>query len=196
MNRIFVLIGKSASGKDCIFQEIIKKHRGSLRTIIPYSTRPMRDGEKDGQEYHFTDEKGFNRLREAGKIIEDRHYDTVMGLWRYFTVDDGSFDDGTDVLLIGTIEAYVSIRDYFSGRREVVPIYIECDDGDRLIRAVNREKTRAVPQYRELCRRFLTDDEDFSEEKIEKAGISCRIFNRDLDRCVREVDEVIGAYGH
>ncbi len=52
---------------------------------------------------------------------------------------------------------------------------IELDDGIRLQRALNRERTQAEPKYAEMCRRFLADSEDFSQEKIERAGISRRI---------------------
>ncbi|MCR4589642.1 MAG: guanylate kinase [Lachnospiraceae bacterium] len=187
MNRIFVITGKSSSGKDSIFRELMKEKHDDLNRVIPYTTRPIREGECDGVEYRFSDETVFSRLKSEGKIIEDRSYDTVKGLWRYFTVDDGSFDGEKDVIMIGTLDTVISIRDYFGNRKETIPIYIECDDGERLIRAVNREKKRTDPQYRELCRRFLADDEDFSEEKLKKAGVQIRILNDDLLSCVREV---------
>lgn len=166
-----------------------------LKTIIPYTTRPRREGEQDGREYHFVREEDFEREKEAGRIIEDRSYNTVQGLWRYFTVNDGAFDGGQDVLLIGTLEVYLSLKRYFKGKNKVIPIYIECDDGDRLIRAVNREKKREIPQYRELCRRFISDDEDFSEEKLKEAGVEIRIYNNELSECVSKVADVI-FYGH
>ena len=189
MNRIFVLMGKSSSGKDSIFRELMKMYGGKLKTVVPYTTRPMRDGEENGDEYVFTDDKEFESLRSAGKIIEERSYHTIQGLWRYFTVNDGSFDDDTDVMLIGTIDTYLSISRYFKDKKTVIPVYIECDDGERLIRAVNREKKRQEPQYRELCRRFLSDDEDFSEENLKKAGIDKSFLNDDLMRCVKEIAE-------
>ena len=189
MNRIFVLMGKSSSGKDSVFRELMKMYDGKLKTVVPYTTRPMRDGEEKGDEYVFTDDKEFESLRSAGKIIEERSYHTIQGLWRYFTVNDGSFDDDTDVMLIGTIDTYLSISRYFKDKKTVIPVYIECDDGERLIRAVNREKKRQKPQYRELCRRFLSDDEDFSEENLKKAGIGKSFLNDDLMRCVKEIAE-------
>ncbi|MBQ7724750.1 MAG: guanylate kinase [Lachnospiraceae bacterium] len=189
MNRIFVLMGKSSSGKDSIFRELMKMYDGRIKTIVPYTTRPMRDGEENGDEYVFTDDKEFERLRSTGKIIEERSYNTIQGLWRYFTVNDGSFDDDTDVMIIGTIDTYLSISRFFGDKKTVIPIYIECDDGERLIRAVNREKKRQEPQYKELCRRFLSDDEDFSEENLKKAGIEKSFFNDDLMRCVKEIAE-------
>lgn len=184
-------MGKSSCGKDSIYKELRKRDGDKFRTITPYTTRPMRDGEKNGDEYVFTDEEEFGKLKAEGRIIEDRSYNTVQGLWRYYTVNDGSFDSGKDVLLIGTLETYLSIREYFDGKRETVPVYIECDDGDRLIRAVNREKERSEPQYRELCRRYLSDDEDFSEEKLKSAGIDRGFFNDDLMRCVRSIEDYI-----
>ncbi len=191
MDRIIVLMGKSASGKDSVFHRIIKKHRDSLKTVTPYTTRPRREGEKDGREYHFIDEEGYRDLKKAGRIIEDRSYETVRGLWRYFTVRDESFEDEKDIILIGTLDTFLSLKRYFKGKKEVIPVYIECDDGDRLIRAVKREKKRDMPQYSEMCRRFLSDEEDFSEDKLEKAGVKIRVLNDSLKRCVEEVAEAL-----
>ena len=191
MNRIYVLTGKSSSGKDSIFRELMKDDK-NLKSVIPYTTRPVREGEHEGVEYRFSDEDEFSRLKAEGRIIEDRSYNTVQGLWRYFTVDDGSFDGDEDILLIGTLDTVNSIRGYFGSRKETIPIYIECDDGDRLIRAVNREKKRKDPQYKELCRRFLADDEDFSEERLRAAGVSVRVENDDLLNCIREIRKHIG----
>ena len=93
-------------------------------------------------------------------------------------------------LIIGTLESYLKIRDYF-GKEKVVPIYIEVEDGERLKRAIAREETQETPKYEELCRRFLADQEDFSEEKIKEAGISRRFENDDLDVCVRNIIDFI-----
>ncbi len=194
MNRIIVLMGKSASGKDSVFGKILEKYGDNLKTIIPYTTRPMREGEEDGREYHFVGEEDYEKNKKAGRIIEDRGYNTVHGLWRYFTVSDGAFDGESDVFLIGTLDTFLSLKKYFKEKKEILPIYIECDDGDRLIRAVNREKIRENPDYRELCRRFLSDDEDFSEEKLKSAGVEIRIYNKDLSECADKV--ALAIYGH
>lgn len=191
MGKIICLMGKSATGKDTIFKELLKDGTLDLKTIVPYTTRPIRVGEVEGVEYHFTDEDGFQRLLAEGKIIEDRKYDTVHGLWRYFTVADENLDlENNDYCLIGTLEAYVHIRDYF-GPEKVVPILIELDDGERLSRALNRERTQENPKYEEMCRRFLADSKDFSEDKIEEAGISKRFYNHDYNECLREIVEYL-----
>ncbi len=187
MGKIFYLMGKSSSGKDTIFKELLKGTE-KLRTIVPYTTRPIRSGEKEGVEYHFTDEAGFQALSEAGKVIEQRAYQTVYGVWRYFTVDDGQFVLGgeDDYIMIGTLEAYRNMLAYF-GKENVLPVLIELDDGVRLKRALEREMQQEKPGYEEMCRRFLADSADFAEEKIQEAGITRRFYNDTLEHCLNEI---------
>ncbi len=180
-------MGKSSTGKDTIYKRLLQNKGLGLKVIVPYTTRPRREGEREGVEYHFTDEAGFQRLQEAGKIIEDRAYDTVHGLWRYFTVADDSLDlTHNNYCLIGTLEAYVHIRQYF-GADKVLPVLIELDDGERLQRALHRERRQEHPKYEEMCRRFLADSRDFSPEKIAEAGNPRSFYNGALEACIRSI---------
>lgn len=192
MGKIYYLMGKSSSGKDTIFKKLIEDEELSLKTIVGYTTRPMREGETEGVEYHFVDENRMMELEKQGKVIERRSYDTVHGVWSYFTVDDGQIDlKGDDrYLLIGTLESYEKVRNYF-GKEYLVPLYITVDDGVRLQRALDREKSQDKPKYAELCRRFLADEKDFSKENIERCQIDYQIVNEDLDKCISEVRERI-----
>lgn len=187
MSRIIYLMGKSSTGKDTIFKKLLADGTLGLKTIVPYTTRPIRVGEKDGVEYFFTDEAGYQKFLEQGKIIEARAYETYHGIWRYFTVDDGQIaETGPDYIMIGTLEAYEKIKLYF-GESRVLPVLIELDDGVRLQRALSRERRQKHPKYEELCRRFLADSVDFSDEKIAEAGITRRFENEDLGRCLEEI---------
>ena len=82
MGKIVYLMGKSSSGKDTIFKRLLADESLGLKTIVPYTTRPIRSGERNGLEYFFTDEEGYQRLKEKGRIIEERAYQTFHGLWR------------------------------------------------------------------------------------------------------------------
>lgn len=187
MGKIFCLMGKSSSGKDTIYRELFKRQDISLKKIIPYTTRPIREGEEEGREYHFCNEDQVTQLQNANKIVELRAYDTVYGVWKYFTVDDGQVDlADNSYLLIGTLETYVKIRQYY-GAAQVVPVYIEVEDGERLLRAIAREKEQKIPKYTEMCRRFLADSEDFSEEKLKEAGVSVRFENEKLENTIEKV---------
>lgn len=191
MGKIYFLAGKSSSGKDTIYRSLLECESLGLNKLIPYTTRPIRAGEMNGREYFFTDEAGLEQLRESGRVIEERVYHTYHGPWYYFTVDDGQLDlTKRDYLMIGTLESFLAIRKYVGGG-SIVPLYIEVDDGERLQRALDRERKQEKPKYEEMCRRFLADCEDFSEEKIAEAGIEKRFQNNSLEVCLEEVKEYI-----
>lgn len=191
MGKIVYLMGKSSSGKDTIFKELLKEGTVAFQTIVPYTTRPIRAGERNGVEYYFTDEAGFQELKAQGKIVEDRAYHTFHGLWRYFTVDDGQIQlERENYLMIGTLESYQGMKRYF-GEKAMLPVLIELDDGVRLQRALDRERQQESPKYEEMCRRFLADSADFAEDKIAQAGIVRRFYNDDLQQCLKEIVEYI-----
>lgn len=191
MGRIVYLMGKSSTGKDTIYKELLQKSQAKLHAIVPYTTRPIRAGEQEGAEYHFTDEGEYHRLAVQGRIVEERLYHTCHGLWRYFTVDDGQIClEDKNYIMIGTLAAYSKMKEYF-GADKMLPVMIELDDGVRLQRALDREKCQEHPRYDELCRRFLADSEDFDRKKIEEAGIDRIFYNDDLQRCQEEILDYI-----
>ncbi len=191
MGKVVVLMGKSACGKDTIFNMLKEEKALSLHRIVPYTTRPMRDGEKDGREYFFVPAEQFEEMRGQGKVIESRTYQTIHGPWTYFTAMDGQIClEKHSCLLIATLEAYNSFVRYF-GRDAVLPVLITLEDGERLQRALDRERRQEHPGYEELCRRFLADSRDFDEENIARAGIVKSFENRDLIQCEQEICEYI-----
>jgi len=191
MSILFVVIGKSASGKDRIYRELLRDKSLGLKPFVICTTRPMRAGEKDGREYFFTDEARMRRLEAEGKIVESRVYSTVHGDWYYYTADDGQMDSGEDLLGICTLESYSALKKHYGADR-ICPLYISCSDDIRLTRAIEREKRQAEPSYAEVCRRFLADEEDFSPEKIREAGIEKTFCNDGaLEECICELKEYI-----
>ena len=128
-------------------------------------------------EYHFVNEEDLEQFQKNGKVIELRAYHTVQGIWKYFTVDDENLDlENFSYLAIGTLVSYEKMKQYF-GSGLLLPIYIEVADEVRLERALIREKKQERPDYNELCRRFLADSEDFSEQNLRAAGIDRRFQN-------------------
>lgn len=193
MGKIFFILGKSSSGKDTIFQKIKENNELGLKTVVGYTTRPMRENEVDGEEYFFVDRDRLEELKNDDKVIESRDYNTVHGIWSYFTVDDGQIDlDQDNYLYIGTLESYEQVRNFY-GEDKVVPLFIEVEQGERLRRAVLREIEQSEPKYEELCRRFLADEQDFREEEINRLGIEKKYMNEDLDSCVAEIVKDIQA---
>lgn len=187
MGKIFYIMGKSSSGKDTIYERLLEDEKLRLQPVVLYTTRPIRQGEMEGKEYHFVTRTQMEAWKKQGRIIEERDYDTVHGIWSYFTLDDGQIQlEKSSYLGIGTLESYQKMRDYY-GDRVMCPIYIEVEDGERLKRAVKREEKQENPGYEELCRRFLADARDFSEANIRAAGIAKRFQNRVLEDCLEEI---------
>ena len=187
MGKIYVLMGKSATGKDTVFKRLTGRKELLLHTVVGYTTRPIRRGETDGREYFFVSEEKWRELQRENKVIESRTYHTIAGDWHYFTVDDGQINlDGKDYLLISTLSGYEQLKRYF-GADLVYPLYIEVEDDERLWRSICRERRQESPNYDEVCRRFLADQQDFSEENIRNAGVEKRYRNTELESCVDEI---------
>ena len=170
--KIIYFMGKSASGKDTIYRKVKEKLNPSPKEIILYTTRPIRDHEENGREYFFVTDSEIAKMENEGKI--------------YATADDGQFDDNSVYMTIGTLESYVPIRAHF-GAETMIPVYLEVEDGLRLERAIARERTQKTAKYEEMCRRFLADQADFSEEKLKAANIIKRFKNEDRECCLKEV---------
>ena len=179
--KIFYIIGKSAAGKDTVLKGV-KDLIPELKPMITYTTRPIRDGEKNGEEYNFINQKKFEKMKAEKKFLECRKYDTVKGKWLYATAKvekDGAY------IGIGTLKSYMKLKEYY--RSQIVPIYVYLDDNERLKRAFKREEQQLFPNYKELCRRAMADEKDYSEENIGKAGIVRRFCNDDLQQCIDNI---------
>ena len=193
MGYLYVLIGKSATGKDSIYKKLLENPELNLKEVVLYTTRPMRKKETDGVEYHFVTEDKLKELRSDGKVIEERCFNTIAGPWYYFTVNDGKMDLTTgDYICINTLAGFNQIKKYL-GNDRVKPVYIEVSDIELIKRAVKREEKQTNPNVTELCRRFLADNADFSEEnlRLSEIDVKSRFNNDELEVCVDKITAYI-----
>lgn len=151
--KIIALFGEAGSGKDYIQKHIMKTNYGKyhLNEIISCTTRPPREGEKDGVDYHF-----FSRAEELIKL--DMLEFTTFRDWWYGTpissLDINKINIG--VFNISGINQLIN-KDYLN-RINCFPIYIKTDPKIRLLRQLQREIN---PDCEEIARRFLADQKDF-----------------------------------
>ena len=186
-------MGKSCTGKDTIYKKLLQDAELDFRVLKPYTTRPRRQNEKEGIEYNFVSEEEYESFAKNGMILEERSYNTACGIWRYFTLKDKELTDSDDTYIyIGTLEAYESLKKGL-GEEKLIPVYIEVDDSVRIDRAVHREKKQTEPRFTEMCRRFIADTEDFSEDKLKAAGINpeSRFNNEVLEECLSDIKAYI-----
>ena len=189
--KLFLLMGKSATGKDTICEALLRRFEGRLRKIVPYTTRPLRAGETDGVEYHFVTVEEMQRMQQEGRVLECRTYHVVVGDWHYFTADDGQIDEsGVHTIMIATPEVYFGLKKT-KYADAIVPIYLESEDEERLLRSIWRERKQSKPNYAEVCRRYLADERDFAPEIIDQMNVRLRFLNWQFTSCMRLVGEAV-----
>ena len=191
MNKLFILCGKSASGKDTIMKQIIKNH--NYERVVSYTTRPMREGEIDGVDYNFITQEKFNEMLENGEIIEHNVFKTNFGNWHYGTGSDILEKLKRDNLIC--IKEPKGIKQLINklGYNRVVPILIQRSAYDRLISSLNRQPNATDKEVLEMTRRLNADEEDFKE--IESENIF-KINNDILDDSVYEINKYIKGNNH
>ncbi len=192
MKNVYYIIGKSGTGKNTIYEQLREKYP-QFTPMVQYTTRPKREGEEEGKEYHFVSKSGFAFLVHAGTTITSRSYNTKQGIWRYATVDPEKFTNATledSCIAIGSLSFFKEVRDYY-GADKVIPIYLEVEENLRFERLVAREQSQKNCDYRELCRRYESDCMAFTEKRLKQAGISRVFKNTELSKCVEEICQMI-----
>lgn len=189
MSNFFYIMGKSSTGKDTIYKRI--KEQIDINTYILYTTRPIREGEKEGVDYHYISNEKMQELINTGKVLESRTYQTVAGPWTYATIADEQLEQEGNIITVGTLESYRDIKEYYKDKidTKLIPIYIAIDEQERRKRAIKREEGQINPNYAEVERRIKADNIDFSEENLRKCGITSKetFYNYDLDKCVSQI---------
>lgn len=173
MYKIVAIAGKAGSGKDTLLQAIMKQNQGQLHEIISCTTRPPREGEQDGVNYHFITSEQFEEQLLEGEMIEA----TVFRGWCYGTsinhldenkINVGVFNpSGIDILLdIPVVKLFI--------------VYVTADDKIRVMRQLLREEH---PDVAEIVRRYSTDEEDFiSFPKLIAETSHCQIENNSNEK--------------
>lgn len=77
---VIVITGLTNAGKSTLTKRLIE---AGYPQVLEYTTRPIREGEKDDVDYHFVDDAKFDEMYEAGEFAETLFVNTVFGLWKY-----------------------------------------------------------------------------------------------------------------
>lgn len=179
-------MGKAGSGKDTLLKALLEEPAIAKIAvpIISCTTRPRRENEQDGINYHFITIEQFTEQVLTGKMLEA----TCFNNWHYGT----SFDNlNPDKVNIGVFnpEGVEMLRD--NSDIEVKVICMEANDKDRLLRQLNREKD---PDVQEIIRRFSADEVDFREEEIEYIQPECFVTNNDGANIHKIANAIAKAY--
>ena len=154
MLKKLLLIGKSASGKDTLRSRLLK---AGLKPSISHTTRPPREYEKDGVDYHFKTIEEFEKLESENFFIESEIFKVTGGdLWKYGRSYQSV--DEADIFISTPTGASNMLKKTYRGRFHIVELV--CDDKVRLERSMKRGDDET-----EVFRRMKTDDEDFNRQR-------------------------------
>lgn len=151
MKYIIAFIGKAGAGKDTIAAELIKQHP-DWNMIVSCTTRPQREGEIDGVNYHFLTNEAFAEKVLNGDMLEATYFNN----WHYGTMAS-SLREGVNVGVFNP-EGYDCLTEIMPKEIKVFGFYVQAEDKTRLLRQLNREFN---PNVKEIIRRFIADEEDF-----------------------------------
>lgn len=164
-NKIILITGYSASGKDTVCK-LMEKNCG-YKNIISTTTRPIRDGEVDGENYYFTTKDNFEKSIENDEFIEYREYNTILNgnkdKW-YYGVKKNQIENNNDTNVIAVLDI-IGLRGFKKYYNEnIISFFIHVDDEIRK----NRCYLRGDFDELEWERRLKDDKEKYPFEIISK----------------------------
>ena len=188
MINLVAVIGKAGSGKNTILSTFINEVKDNscfeiagqkffrqfdeiFNIIVPFTTRPMRPGEREGVDYHFITKDRAMQLIDLGQVAQY----AIFNDWIYGTLFE-DYDEKRINLGIYTPKAINNLN--YKDRFHITTAYIIVDDKTRMIRQLNREEN---PDVHEIARRFLADEVDFDKTIIDKLPNVIQIKNPNSD---------------
>ena len=176
---MIVLIGKSCSGKDRISKELIKNH--GYKSIVRYTTRPIRKGEKQGITYHYISEDEFRQKIKDGFFAEWKTYNTEFGFWYYGTaLEDLDNADKKSVIILPP-DRYDEVKENIHNNLTTIYVYANNTTIKKRLMLRGDDKNEAQ-------RRLEHDNEDFKGAEMLADKI---VYNNDGTDINDVVDKIL-----
>ena len=171
---MIVLVGPSASGKSSIAKYIAD--HSDYKQIVTYTTRPMRDGEIDGVDYHFITDEEFEKKKNEDFFMEIAIYNN----WSY---GSAKFDYTSDKIVVLTPKGLRQLKSKCPNLAPFSTYLIFTDRRFRLIKMLERGDN-----IEEAYRRNISDVGMFDGVENE---VDCVIYNDNYEKTVAELGEQI-----
>lgn len=159
--QVIALIGKAGAGKDSIQKATCIFHPLMFHSIVSCTTRPAREHEVDGVDYHFISLNEFTRKVLNGDMLEA----TEFRDWFYGTAIESLATDKINIGVFNPAGVEALLED---PRLNVIVFEVNAPDKQRLMRYLNREE---MPDCAEMCRRYFTDEKDFADLDFDRYQI-------------------------
>jgi guanylate kinase len=157
-NRIVILLGSCAVGKDTIAKLLNKE---GYEYVISTTTRPIRDGESERNPYNFTDNKTFEELIKNDELIEYREYKASSGDIWYYGVENKEIDRTKNYVAVLDPVGLDGFKEYSPD--SVISFFLEASEEVRKERC----KIRGDYEEKEWGYRLESDNNMFTDDFIE-----------------------------
>lgn len=179
---LFVIAAPSGTGKTSLIRALLKR-LDRLALSVSDTTRAPREGEIDGQQYHFVDRDSFRRGIEAGRYLEHAEvFGNLYGTARDHVQD--LWDQGRDVLLEIDVQGAEQVIEHYP---DACTIFILPPSMATLARRLVNRNSDAP----EVIRRRLGE----ARREIAACGNFCwLVVNDDFDCAVKELVAIVSAW--
>lgn len=170
---VIVITGLLLSGKSTLAKLLLS---WGYKSVLEYTTRPMREGEQDGVDYHFVDDIQFDKMKDTGKFAETLYVETIYGLWKYGARKEDLKDN--HVLVCGPTQASQIIESDVP----VLSVLLDISKEEAMLRAATRGDN-----IKEFNRRFNKDkpEVDKIRDRVDLVLDACNLVKdnaKDIDR--------------
>lgn len=152
--KIIAICGKSAAGKDTLLQAMLETLGDKANKIISHTTRPPREGEVSGVNYHYITDDEFLHKIWHNEMLETAKYRN----WWYGTAVEALSEDKINIGVFNRKGLDALKKD--KRDLDLFTIYITASDKTRLLRSLYREEE---PDVAEIVRRYQADEEEWKD---------------------------------
>jgi len=178
---LVVISAPSGGGKTTVIRKVLASGNGNFRYSISATTRPLRAGEVDGQDYHFLSLEEFKDKKEQGEYVE---WAEVHG--NYYATPrkpiEKWLNEGKTVFLDLDVNGGLEVKEYFND--SALLIFIKPPSIESLVQRLRGRKTETQHEIDKRLKRV-------PEEMQKSQRYDYQILNEDLDNTKTEILEII-----
>jgi len=185
---LLVLAGPAGSGKSTLCDRLVEANLGFSR-VITTTTRAPREGEVDGEHYHFFTPEQFDAKVAAGEFLE---WAWVHGRRRYGTLAASVLEPlrgGCDLVMSVDVQGVESFRRIAAAdaelRRALTTVFIVVDRE----RLSARMRARGKDDEAEIARRMATAEAELREASRFDFIIESRTREEDFAALLRILEQ-------
>ncbi|MFA6081953.1 MAG: guanylate kinase [Patescibacteria group bacterium] len=184
MHKLIILSGPGGCGKDTIIERLLKERNLKLSKLVNATSRPKREGEIDGENYHFVSKEQFQKMIENRDLLE---YEVMSATGQFYGTLKNALENQlqkSDVVCNKMPVGALELKKYFS--TDCITIFIDADD------------IELRQRLSESIRKNSTDDiekriEQGQKERVYANQFDYQLFNHDgeLEKVVNEIIRII-----